>query len=418
MGMAYEFKFPDVGEGIHEGVIIRWLVKEGDEVKEDQALVEMETAKAIVEIPSPKAGVVLKCNGVEGDTIKVGDILVSIQEKGADTPKMPTGAGVVGELPEAPPEGKETIKKVPHTTHEKIAPQKNPDSRALPAVRMLAEKLHVDLGKMIGTGGGGRITMEDVINAGGTVGKSTSGVSTKSTHTRTFSGPVEKIPVKGVRKIVAEHMAHSTATIPHVTHCDSCDVTELAKRREKEKGAAALQGVKLTYLPFIVQAVVKSLQEFPLINSDFDSGGGIIILKKYYNIGIAVDTEEGLMVPVIKNADKKSLFEIAKEINDLAEKARARKIDLSDLQDGTFTITNVGSVGGEFFTPIINSGQGAILGIGAIKEEPAIHEGNVVPRKILHLCLSFDHRSMDGAVAARFLNRVMEYLVRFPEQLT
>ncbi|MEK7528549.1 MAG: dihydrolipoamide acetyltransferase family protein, partial [Patescibacteria group bacterium] len=390
----YEFKFPDVGEGINEGVITRWFVNEGDTVKEDQTLVEMETAKAIVEIPSPKAGKILKRNGNEGDTINVGDVLVVIDD-GAYAEnvqkKMPLGAGVIGELPEAGVNDVRISKQPAKTSIKTTA-----GGLAMPAVRALAGKLGLDLANMKGTGSNGQVTTEDVINS--------------TARAVNIAGPVERAPMSQLRKTIAKHMRESLHTKSHVTHFDACDVTNLVALREKMKPDAEKQGIKLTYLAFITKAVAESLKEFPAMNSEIDTATGEIVLKKYYNIGIAVDTDEGLMVPVIKDADKKSVLDIAREVQTLAEKARTRKIELSDLSGGTFSITNVGSVGGTFFTPVINVGQSAILGLAAIRDEAVAVSGKVEVRKILRLGVAFDHAVTDGATAARFLNALMNRL--------
>ncbi len=390
----YEFKFPDVGEGIHEGVITRWLVSEGDTVKSDQTLVEMETAKAIVEIPSPKAGKIVKRNGDEGDTINVGDVLVVIDD-GAYAEnvqkKMPLGAGVIGELPEAGVNDVRISKQPAKTSIKTTA-----GGLAMPAVRALAGKLGLDLANMKGTGSNGQVTTEDVINS--------------TARAVNIAGPVERAPMSQLRKTIAKHMRESLHTKSHVTHFDACDVTNLVALREKMKPDAEKQGIKLTYLAFITKAVAESLKEFPAMNSEIDTATGEIVLKKYYNIGIAVDTDEGLMVPVIKDADKKSVLDIAREVQTLAEKARTRKIELSDLSGGTFSITNVGSVGGTFFTPVINVGQSAILGLAAIRDEAVAVSGKVEVRKILRLGVAFDHAVTDGATAARFLNALMNRL--------
>ena len=390
----YEFKFPDVGEGIHEGVITRWLVSEGDTVKSDQTLVEMETAKAIVEIPSPKAGKIVKRNGDEGDTINVGDVLVVIDD-GAYAEnvqkKMPLGAGVIGELPEAGVNDVRISKQPAKTSIKTTA-----GGLAMPAVRALAGKLGLDLANMKGTGSNGQVTTEDVINS--------------TARAVNIAGPVERVPMSMLRKTIAKHMRESLHTKSHVTHFDACDVTNLVALREKMKPDAEKQGIKLTYLAFITKAVAESLKEFPAMNSEIDTATGEIVLKKYYNIGIAVDTDEGLMVPVIKDADKKSVLDIAREVQTLAEKARTRKIELSDLSGGTFSITNVGSVGGTFFTPVINVGQSAILGLAAIRDEAVAVSGKVEVRKILRLGVAFDHAVTDGATAARFLNALMNRL--------
>lgn len=408
--MAYEFKFPDIGEGLTEGEIVRWLVKEGDEIKEGQPLVEVETDKALAEIPSPKTGVILKILASEKEIIKVGQVIIIIGEKGeslAVPPPRPKSVGVVGELEEAPEEAPpievraEAIKPVLVSEHV----------LATPAVRALAKELGVDIDKMRGTGPEGRVLEKDVRQGAEGKEKPVEPVK-KPTKVKKYDlyGYVERIPLRGVRRSIAKAMVKSKFTAPHVTTMDEADITELWKIREKEKKAAEKKGIKLTILPFIIKAVISGLAEHPYLNATLDDENEEIILKKYFNIGFATDTPEGLMVPVVKNAKDKSILQLAQELTQLAEKARNRTIDLADLKGGTFTITNYGAVGGIWGTPIINYPEVAILGIGKIKEMPVVRDGKIEIRKILNLALSFDHRVVDGGEAARFLNTVIARL--------
>lgn len=356
--MAFEFKFPDVGEGIHEGEIVRWRVSVGDTVKEDDPLVEMETAKAIVELPSPKNGKILELRGKEGQSVHVGDILVIIDDGAAAASAKQTSVqnaapGVVGKIP---------------TDAGITLPPRKPETSdtSIPAVQPKSNK--------------------DAF------------------------GPVSREPVKAVRKAIAEHMVKSAFTIPHVTHFDECDAGTLIAAREKLKPQAEKKGIKLTFLPYIVKAAVETLKKHPGLNAEFGERAQEIIYKNYFNIGIAVDTEEGLMVPVIKNADKKDELQIAKEIAEKAIACRERKINMADLQGGSFSITNIGSIGGIYATPIITYGQSANLGVFRIKEKPVALDGKVVVRPILTFALSFDHRVIDGAEAARFMNDLIATL--------
>ena len=401
--MAKEFKFPDVGEGITEGEIVKWLVKEGDEVKEHQALGEVETDKAIVEMPSPYSGVILKINIKEGETVKVGETLVVIGERGEQVDETQVKeslkpevrpASVVGYLEEAPEETKPEVK------FEGVL--------ATPAVRKLAKELGVDLSKVKGSGFGGRITEDDMKKAMKQEAKGESEL--KITKKYDMWGYVDRIPLKGVRKIISEHMTKSAFTAPHVTHFDEADVTKLAEVREREKKVAEMKGIKLTYLPFVIKAVVAALKQNPRLNASLDEGNEAIIVKKYYNIGIAVDTEAGLMVPVVKGSDQKNIYDIAHESNELAEKCRNRTIDLMDLKGGSFTITNIGSIGGLFATPIINYPEVAILMTGKMHERLVLDDDKIKVKKFMPLSLSFDHRAIDGADAARFVNTVKQYL--------
>jgi pyruvate dehydrogenase E2 component (dihydrolipoamide acetyltransferase) len=410
--MAFEFKFPDIGEGLTEGEIVRWLVKEGDEVKEGQPLVEVETDKALAEIPSPRTGVILKILAKEKEIVKVGQVIVVIGEKGeplAAPPPKPKSVGVVGELEEAPEEAPAA-----EVRGEAARPTfVSPHALATPAVRALAKELGVDINNLKGTGPEGRVLEKDVRQAA-TAKEKPAEVkpveAPKKVRKYDLYGYVDRIPLRGVRRSIAKAMVKSKYTAPHVTTMDEADVTALWKIREKEKKAAEKKGIKLTILPFIIKAVLAGLKEHPYLNATLDDEDEEIILKKYYNIGVATDTPEGLMVPVVKNANDKSILQLAEELTHLAEKARNRTIDLADLKGGTFTITNYGALGGNYGTPIINHPEVAILGTGKIKDAPVVKDGKIEIRKILFLALSFDHRVVDGAEAARFLNTVIARL--------
>jgi len=410
--MPFEFKFPDIGEGLTEGEIVRWLVKEGDEVKEGQPLVEVETDKALAEIPSPKTGVILKILAKEKEIVKVGQVMIIIGEKGealAAPPPKPKSVGVVGELEEAPEEAPAVAPR-----GEAVRPTfVSPHALATPAVRALAKELGVDINKVKGTGPEGRVLEKDVRQAVEVKEKPVEVKpveAPKKVRKYDLYGYVDRIPLRGVRRSIAKAMVKSKYTAPHVTTMDEADVTELWKIREKEKKAAEKKGIKLTILPFIIKAVLAGLKEHPYLNATLDDEDEEIILKKYYNIGVATDTPEGLMVPVVKNANDKSILQLAGELTQLAEKARSRTIDLADLKGGTFTITNYGALGGIYGTPIINHPEVAILGTGKIKDMPVVMDGKIEIRKILFLALSFDHRVVDGAEAARFLNTVIARL--------
>ncbi|MBI4014626.1 MAG: 2-oxo acid dehydrogenase subunit E2 [Candidatus Aenigmarchaeota archaeon] len=408
--MAKDFIFPDVGEGITEGVVIRWRVKEGDAVKEHDVLAEIETDKAVAEIPSPFSGIILKIHHNAGDTVHVGEALVTIGGKGEKAPVSNTSkrksemarksVSVVGELEEA--DESPNIEK---------ATEKESGSRklALPVVRNLAKELGVNLDDVKGTGKDGRITENDVREAtkpAQDIGEKLTEIIVKRKYD--FYGYVDRVPLKGMRKIIAVNMAHSASQAVHVTHFEEADVTDLAAHREKEKAKAEQKGIKLTYLPFIVRAVVESLKNHPYLNASMEKEE--IILKKYYNIGIAVDTGDGLIVPNIKRAETKSILDMAREIHELSEKVKSRRFDLSETQGGTFTITNVGAIGGVFATPITNPPEAAILAVGAIREKPVAIGGKITIRKIMPMSLSFDHRITDGAEAARFTNELKGYL--------
>lgn len=411
--MPYDFKFPDIGEGLTEGEVVRWRVKEGDEIKEGQPLVEVETDKALAEIPSPKTGVILKLLAKEKEIIKVGQVIVVFGEKGEAVmpsvipPSRPKSVGVVGELEEAPEE--------PAVPEKKAAAEKpslvSPHALATPAVRALAKELGVDIETVKGSGPEARVMEKDVREAAAQRAKPPE-PEKKPAKVKKFDfyGYIDHVPLRGVRRAIAKAMVRSKYTAPHVTAMDEADVTALWRIKEKEKKAAEKKGIKLTILPFIIKAVVAGLKEHPYLNATLDDENEEIILKKYFNIGVAVDTPEGLMVPVVKSADDKSILQLAEELVQLAEKARNRTIDLADMKGGTFTITNYGAVGGMYGTPIINHPEVAILGVGKMKEAPVVRDGKIETRKILFLSLSFDHRVVDGAEAARFLNMIIARL--------
>jgi len=387
--MLCEFKFPDVGEGIAEGEIVRWLVKEGDSVKEDQDLLEVETDKALLTLNSPYTGKVTQLHGKEGEIIKVGDVLTTIEAGGEqatalEAEKKDSGT-VVGTLGDN--EVVEVVRPV----------------QATPAVRALAKQMQIDLASVKGTGPGGRITKEDVE----TVAAKT---APQAGAEADAYGSVEKIPLRGIRRTVAKRMAEASKRVAEVTIWEDADITELEQVRAKERKVAEEKGVKLTYLPFLIKAVLPALKVHPYFNASLDETAEAIILKKYFNVGIAVDTPDGLIVFVIKDADKKNILDLAKETATLAEKARHRKIDLHELKGSTFTITNYGVVGASYGTPIINYPEVAILGLGKIEDRPVVRNGQIAIRKIMPLSLAFDHRVIDGVEAGRFLGVVIQHL--------
>ncbi len=409
--MAKEFKFPDVGEGVQEGEIVKWHVKEGDEVKEHQTIADVETDKAIVEMPSPYSGKILKIHYKEGDTVKVGETLIVVGEEGESpevkAEKVFKSAGVVGYLEEAP---EEEIKK---EVKEAKPPSIEAGVLATPYVRKLAKELNVDIIKVKGTGPNGRITEGDVKQAAGQkVEKPAEPKQVGIIGVRKYDmwGYIDRVPLKGIRKVIAEHMTKSAFTAPHVTHFDEADVTKLKETRDEAKKDAEMKGIKLTYLPYVVKAVFAALKQYPKFNATLDEENQVIIAKKYFNIGIAVDTEDGLMVPVIKRVDQKSLLDVAREAGELSEKARTRKIDLMDLRGGSFTVSNIGSIGGYYATPIINYPEVALLMVGKMFDKIVLEDDKMKVRKIMPLSLSFDHRVIDGADAARFVNVVKQYL--------
>ncbi|SEL04824.1 dihydrolipoamide acetyltransferase family protein [Haloferax larsenii] len=486
-----EFKLPDVGEGVAEGELVTWHVSPGDEVTEDQVLAEVETDKALVDVPSPFNGTVKELLAEEGEMVPVGNVIITIQ---------------VGDDADV----EETAEPEPETESEPEEAEDDGESGgrvfAPPSVRRLARELGVDLSTVDGSGPSGRVTEGDVraaaeseseataeatdesprsIEGNGQTAVQSSESGTVTTESadrdKTLAAPAtramaeekgvdinavppsetrdgqafvspeavqeyaqaqqqaqaadaqavsaepeagtasaetadtgpaagERIPFKGVRKAIADQMQQSKYTAPHVTHHDEVDVTELVELREQLKPVAAEQDTKLTYMPFVMKAVIAALKDFPYMNSQLDEENEEIVLRDEYNIGVAAATDAGLMVPVVDEADRKGMLEIADEMNELVEKARNRKISPSEMRGGTFTITNIGGIGGEYATPIINYPEVAILAVGAIKDKPRVIDGEIVPRKVLTLSLSFDHRIVDGAQGARFTNRIKELL--------
>jgi len=520
--MAFEFKFPDIGEGITKGKVVSWSVKEGDKVKEDQTIAKIETDKALADIPSPKTGTIEKIMVQSGNDVQVGQTLVTIAVEGEESGPSPTpqpatspqpvpevketpqvetkpeaskeetkpkdsGTGAVGELEFA--EGKTNLfdfSKKPATASQPAAQptpaSTGPTGLAMPGVKQLAKQQGIDISKVQGTGPqgsvktsdlsgsatgtpatGGKLRIQsptgDIIEITGNVsgidfikfsGKpqtesnSTSPIqpaeekSTSTTSANTSQpaeeksatkagatvkrkydmyGYIDRKPYESIRKIVGENMRKSIDTAAHVTAMDEIDVTDLWKLRETEAKNAEKKKITLTFLPYITRACITAARKVPSMNATLDEENKEILLKKYFNAGFGVSTEAGLMVVVVKRAENKSLFLIAKDIHDLAQKARDRKIDISDLKGSSFTISNWGSIHGSYGTPIINPGESAILGVGRIRQVAAFVGKKVEPRYLLPVSLSFDHRIADGAEAALFLKTLREELEN-PKNLT
>ena len=368
--MAFELRLPDVGEGVAEGEIVRWLVAEGAPVREDDLLVEVLTDKANIEIPSPVNGVLAKILAESGRTVKVGEVIALIETAGpvpAPTAPMPPG--------EAAPSGPAG------------------EALATPFVRKLARDLGVDLSRVPGTGPGGRVTEEDVRASAAPPVPASGGTPSE-----------ERVPFRGKRRMAAKKMVLSKSTIPHALLVDEADVTNVLAMRGALREIGRREGVKITILPFLIQAAVTALRIHPAMNASLDEERGEIVLKKHYDIGIAVDTEDGLVVPVVRRAGEKTIVEIAREVERLAEGARAGKLSLSDLSGGTFTVTSIGSIGGLFSYPVINLPEAAILGVHKIVRRPVVRGSDIVARDMMYVSLSFDHRLIDGGTATRFLN--------------
>src|SRR2546426_1017040 len=357
--MAREFKLPDIGEGVHEGEVVKWFVKEGDAVKENDPVVEVMTDKVTVQIPSPVTGKILQLRAKEGEVVKVGSTLVVFGEAGEAVPTRPEAA-----RPTAPPPA-------PARTEAPPAPSPTGDILAAPAVRRLAKELNVNLAAIRGSGPQGRLSEDDVRKAAHGPARTTV-VAPPPAVAVAPGGSEQRIPIHGLRKRIFEKMARSNVTAAHFTYVEEVDMTQLVHLRDHLKPTADRKGVKLTFLPFFVKAILAALVEFPTLNASVDDERGEIVVKRYYNIGIATATDEGLTVTVVHDADKKGLWDLAKEIERLAAAARDKKLSLQDVQGSTFTITSLGKEGGIFATPIINWPEVAILGIHKIEKRPVV----------------------------------------------
>lgn len=454
----FEFKLPDLGEGIQEAEVLQVKVKEGEQVKEDQPIFEVETDKAVVEIPSPVAGVVEKLHVQAGQVVIVGSVMVSFNtgstEKAEKSEQVKTKAReektvAHGEkkaassvsapvmAPEAPGNGRGQVQ-------ERIGPVP-----AAPATRNLARELGVDLRSVRGTGPAGRVLNEDVRRfAAGSLEGTISGAAPKHTGTHPevepsltakygesggkvsgslqgsggmspqpaelpdFSkfGKVERVALKSIRRKIAQNMAQSWSHIPHVTHFDEADVTDLESMRAQNEADVQSQGGRLTLTVFALKAIASGLKKYPQFNASLDERSGELVFKHYYNIGVAVATDRGLIVPVIRNVDQKSVIELCKELSEIAEKTRAGKVELERLQGGTFTLTNIGAIGGTSMVPMINYPECAILGMARAAQKPVVRQGKIEIRLIMPLALSFDHRIADGAEAAYFVQHIVKRL--------
>jgi len=437
--MAIEFRLPDLGEGIHEGEVLAVKVKAGQQVNEDDTLLEVETDKAAVEIPSPYTDIVSAVRVAPGDTVHVDDVLIVFGSDGVATPVGDAGTATASRTSQptaSPPEALAD------------GPRRQGPVPAAPSTRRLARELGVDLHKVNPTGPGGRVTREDVRAHG--EGKSAVGsAEPEPTQSAATSGDAEtvptalsavrfdestsrteRIPLRSIRRATARQMASSWSQVPHVSTQDLVDITELEKLRLRHKDEVKARGGALTLTVFVIRALVNALREFPTFNASIDMSAEEVVLKHFHNVGIAVDTDRGLLVPVIRDADAKIALDLAVELRELATRAREGKATLADLQGGTITITNVGAIGGTGFAPIINHPEVAILGLAQARVQPVavvreLDEGEAVawedqyefvPRLMLPIVLSFDHRVNDGALAQRFLNRIIEQL-EAPERL-
>jgi len=496
--MTLEFEFPDTGEGVTEGKFLKWLIEEGEEIEEDETVAEVETDKAVVDIPAPADGTVEKLKAEPGDDIEVGEVIMEMetgekkQEESKAKPEDGTGSEIDEEEKKRVEEelGPEFVEE-DNTTEEpeyrksssvtenilalpkvrKMAEEKNvdlssiktgeriteeevleaagqnndrveenrkdseeaektgksgskdesssPDVKATPAVRKLAREKEVNITSIEGSGRGGKITRDDILEAAETDTETAQDSGTcektdrKTTETAETEEDEERVELSNIRKSIGEKMEESKFTAPHVTHTDKATIEDLVEMREEMKDGF---DVHLTYMPFIMKAVSSALEEHPRLNAELDRENDELILKKHYDFNVAVDTEQGLMVPLVEDVDDKSIVELGEDVNRKAKKARDGNLSPNEMENGTFSITNIGVIGGESFTPIINYPQAAILGVGKIQETAEVVEGEVEPLHTVKLSLSYDHRIVDGADAARFMNTLIEKLEN-PEKM-
>lgn len=434
--MAFEFKLPDIGEGIHEGEIVKWFVKAGDEIQEDDILCEVQNDKSVVEIPSPVNGTIEEVVVEEGTVAVVGDTIIKIDSPDAE--EMSFKGGHSNDSAQEEDAGQEETKDQAQSVSEQdtsnVAPaadeevDDNRRVKAMPSVRKFARENNVNIKAVQGSGKNGRITKADVeayLSGDAPSAETSEALATEAAASQeTAAAPVsaegeypetrEKIPA--MRKAIAKAMVNSKHTAPHVTLMDEVEVQALWDHRKKFKEIAAEQGTKLTFLPYVVKALVSALKKYPALNTEFDDANGEVVHKHYWNIGIAADTDRGLLVPVVKHADRKSMFEISDEINELAVKARDGKLTSDEMKGASCTISNIGSAGGQWFTPVINHPEVAILGIGRIAQKPIVKDGEIVAAPVLALSLSFDHRQIDGATGQNAINHIKR-LLNNPELL-
>lgn len=423
--MRFEFKLPDIGEGVVEGEVVKWLVNDGDQIAAEQPVVEVMTDKATVVIPSPKAGKVVQRTGKEGEMVKVHSTLLVLETEGG-TGELAKPAPAPAPAPAKPPaaqgpgptaQAKAASAPVPAAAPVPVpvptlAPPTGERVRATPVTRKLAAEAGIDLRTISGSGPAGRVLKSDVI--GLVEGASGGGAGAAAAPRRALApaGGEERIPLRGLRKRIAEKMQRSKRTAAHFTFVEEVDCTRLVEMRKRINAALAKQegGGKLSFLPFIIKATVAALKKFPGLNASVDDEKNELVLKHFWNLGIAAATPDGLIVPVIHGADQLSLRELASEITRLGADAKAGKSQLPDLQGGTFTITSLGEIGGLFATPVINHPEVAILGVHRMRPTPKVVDGQIVVRDVMWLSCSFDHRVVDGSVGAQFTYEIIKYL--------
>jgi len=421
--VATEFKLPDLGEGVEAGDVVSLLVSEGDTIEKEQGVLELETDKALIEVPSDVAGKVTKIHVSAGDRVPVGEVLITVEEAGEASSEAPAEEPEETSEPEAKeekPEAKEAPAEKTEEPEKTAAPQieapppaEGDPIPAAPATRRLARELGVDLNQVAGSGPGGRIVQDDIkahVRSGQSSAPATSAIPAPELPDFSKWGEVERQPMSKIRQVIANNMSVAWSQIPHVTQFDKADVTDLEAFRQRNKTVAESHGGRLTPTVLMLKAIITALKAFPQFNASLDTNTNEVIVKHYYNLGIAVDTERGLLVPVIKDVDRKDIFQLAAELTDIGERARTNKIGLDELQGGTFTVTNLGSLGVGAFTPIVNHPEVAILGLGRSVEEAAVRNGRIEPRLMMPIAMSYDHRVIDGADGARFVRKIVESL--------
>ncbi|MCB9557042.1 MAG: 2-oxo acid dehydrogenase subunit E2 [Deltaproteobacteria bacterium] len=424
--MAFDFRLPDVGEGLHEGTLVEWLVAVGEDVALDQPFARIETDKAVVDLPAPRAARVTQLHFSPGDLIEVGQVMISFS---GDAPATRDGPAADAA---AAPTGNGTSDSAAPARPPSVAALEDSDPRsflATPHTRALARKLGVALAQVRPSGRGGRITDEDVERAAQQPVAATRPTTATPAAPSAVTAPPravpqvigeereERQPLSHLRRVIANAMAHSKRTAAHVTHVDEADVTDLlAIQKRACQHIETKGGPKLTLLPYFIKAAASALIDHPLLNASYDEDAQEIVYKHHRHIGVAVDTADGLVVPVIRHADQKDLLTIASELADIAERARRRQLTLDELKGATFTLSSLGPLGGAFATPIIHHPELAIVGLHAIKDRPAVVDGQVLPRKTMFISCSYDHRIIDGAVAARFMHDFLE-MVQKPDLL-
>ncbi len=422
--MNNECKLPVLGENIESGDVVNILVREGDRIEPNQGVLELETDKAVIEVPCSFGGKVSKIHVKKGDTIKIGQTLLTVEgdRQPAEEAPKPEASAKEEKANRVEPAKKQPAAVSPVASPASPKPAVPAESTgplpAGPAARRVARELGVDLTQVTGSGKRGRITIEDVKSAGESVPSAGDAVATGLPAPATPPGeagqdqygPVRREKMPRIRRAIADQMVRSVSTIPHVTNFDDADATDLEQLRKSVPPGYLGEGVKLTAMPFVLRAVAISLQQHPTINASVDDENGQIVYKEYVNLGIAVDTPRGLVVPNIRGADRMGIARLARELGQIAQRARNSDFAIEDLRGGTFTVSNLGAVGGEYSTPIINHPEVAILLLGRSRWQPAVHDGQIVPRLMMPLSLSYDHRLIDGAAAGRFLNSVIDYL--------